>query len=804
MFLMFSALMAGRVAVAQTEYADQPLGYHLGRHIALQGTHIPVSLDVAGPRSASRWAAVWDQNTANVEWDSIYGADSIQFLQWSIAMQFGGFRISWLTASGSGADVVYGAIARKDGKLRVVRRDLNLASLDAELADLNQEGYRPICMSAYGDAASPRFALVFEDNPDNVRWGYVDGETSSEYELQAEALTNKCWSRLSFLTRSPWGRFYAFFEDDDAGQWLAKHDLDVAEYSSFVSQAHGQGLRRARIDMTGTGANARFSVICNDRNPEPLQFTATGTMIPALQPVDEVMTDGDGGWMRDYNIRQASVAIVRKGRLVFARAYTLGTSAQPLTVPQTRFRMASLTKTINSFGLFRMLESRTDLNLDTKIADLVAPSSPSFLFVDERAKNITLRHLLNHTSGYDDFWGAAADRMTNANLSLRQRSLTSNPGASVKYSNGAYQLLSAGLQAATATDYRQYIESQLLAPAGVSGTHWMQQQPALGDARFQESHWNDAQRRTENNPLSRRLRVRRSQHANNDYINEAHHLGSMELDAAGGLVMSSIEYARVVAAAMDDSIQGGLLSTASKAALRQEALMERGAGFESVRDLVINGQTVFANGAPIRDYNKGGEWHSTKTTLRQLSSDVTLVLCTTGPEPLPSTAMIERFVFLPESAWSTTDLFPTFGYASFPRASGVTANAFGAGCDGAPDLELHSVSPQGDQVTMRASNAGLGSVGVGIIGGSSSSASGQPLPTSLAPLGAPGCLLLVSADLTTMLIGSLSGDMSLTMSLPAAPGLLNYNLYTQFAIFDPAANAFGWKFTNGLDVAVVR
>ena len=105
-------------------------------------------------------------------------------------------------------------------------------------------------------------------------------------------------------------------------------------------------------------------------------------------------------------------------------------------------------------------------------------------------------------------------------------------------------------------------------------------------------------------------------------------------------------------------------------------------------------------------------------------------------------------------------------------------------------------------MTISALGAGWGSLGITILGFSTTTWSGQALPIPLAAFGAPGCLQLVAADATGMATGNLSGNIDLTFALPQNHGMLAYNLYAQFAIADPTANALGFVFTNGVDIQV--
>jgi CubicO group peptidase (beta-lactamase class C family) len=143
---------------------------------------------------------------------------------------------------------------------------------------------------------------------------------------------------------------------------------------------------------------------------------------------------------------------------VYARGYTLAEPDWPVVQPTTRFRLASNSKTVTALAAYQMLEAGT-LHLDEKVQDILqlktpsggAPSASSFA-------SITVRHLLEHTSGLnaDGFRNSVAVRdafiaaghpntlpVSNAETESYVASLAmvSSPGTTQAYNNCGYYLL---------------------------------------------------------------------------------------------------------------------------------------------------------------------------------------------------------------------------------------------------------------------------------------------------------------------------------------------------------------------------
>jgi len=89
-------------------------------------------------------------------------------------------------------------------------------------------------------------------------------------------------------------------------------------------------------------------------------------------------------------------------------------------------------------------------------------------------------------------------------------------------------------------------------------------------------------------------------------------------------------------------------------------------------------------------------------------------------------------------------------------------------------------------------------VAVLTIGLSNQSFNGIPLPIDLAAVGAPGCWLLNSVDVTAA--GAVLANQALfQLPLPATPAIVGVRLWSQGAAFDPSRNAFGMVVSNGIE-----
>ena len=85
-----------------------------------------------------------------------------------------------------------------------------------------------------------------------------------------------------------------------------------------------------------------------------------------------------------------------------------------------------------------------------------------------------------------------------------------------------------------------------------------------------------------------------------------------------------------------------------------------------------------------------------------------------------------------------------------------------------------------------------------LLGASDSIWFGGTLPYSLANLGAPGCSLLASTEISAGFMTNGSGSANLDLAFPNQPSLLGSRLFTQYVVVDPTTNALGLAFTNAV------
>ena len=174
------------------------------------------------------------------------------------------------------------------------------------------------------------------------------------------------------------------------------------------------------------------------------------------------------------------LGVIRDGKLIYARGYGLANLEYnlPLT-PKSVLNIASVSKQFTAASIL-LLAQRGALSLDDDIRKYV-PEIPAY-----NAEPITIRHLLNHTSGIRDWYDLMNLASPIGDLSVgrpiedadmlaviaRQKETNFPPGSEYSYSNSGYSLLSVIVKRTSGKTLREFAEANIFAPLGMSHTHF--------------------------------------------------------------------------------------------------------------------------------------------------------------------------------------------------------------------------------------------------------------------------------------------------------------------------------------------
>lgn len=164
-----------------------------------------------------------------------------------------------------------------------------------------------------------------------------------------------------------------------------------------------------------------------------------------------------------------AVLVAREGEILLDQGY--GLADREWRIPNdgdTKFRLGSLSKQFTAVAVM-LLNERGLVDLDAPVKRYL-PDAPATWDA------VTVRHLLNHTSGvpnftaFSDFAAQKTLPATPASLIARfsGRPLDFQPGEGFAYSNSGYVLLSAIIEAASGQSYADFVNDNLFQPLGMA------------------------------------------------------------------------------------------------------------------------------------------------------------------------------------------------------------------------------------------------------------------------------------------------------------------------------------------------
>lgn len=267
-------------------------------------------------------------------------------------------------------------------------------------------------------------------------------------------------------------------------------------------------------------------------------------------PATERMERTIERWMRRYNIRGASLAVMKDEHLIYCKGFGWADKeGEREAEAGDIYRIASASKLITAVGIMKLIDDGL-LTLDTKVFGPDGVLNHFTEFRDKRAQNITVRHLLNHTSGFSRSRGdlmfritdvmqweemdttPTADELIAVQLSLRMRCA---PGGSAQYSNVGYLVLSRVIEQLSGMEYEEYLQTNVLWPAGCYDMHIARN---LYEERYpgEVKYYGHDDERIESYDGSGRM-----------YLREYGGNNIRGLQGAGAWVASSVELMRLVA-----------------------------------------------------------------------------------------------------------------------------------------------------------------------------------------------------------------------------------------------------------------
>lgn len=223
--------------------------------------------------------------------------------------------------------------------------------------------------------------------------------------------------------------------------------------------------------------NAETKVVKSVEN-----LTNSDSDAKGLEVIDNAMSK----FVKQQGVVGASVGIVKDGQLIYTKGFGYtDEESQSVVQPYHLFRIGSVSKLITAVAIMKMQEDGM-LKLDDKVFGPEGIlNGPIYRDVaDQRTYDITIRHLLDHTSGWSKrTYGdpmfiplkiaeemnapAPADLNTIIRFVL-SKPVPYQPGKYYDYSNLGYCVLGKVIEQISDMPYEEYVRREILYPLGIT------------------------------------------------------------------------------------------------------------------------------------------------------------------------------------------------------------------------------------------------------------------------------------------------------------------------------------------------
>lgn len=166
-----------------------------------------------------------------------------------------------------------------------------------------------------------------------------------------------------------------------------------------------------------------------------------------------------------------SVLIAQNGNILISKGYGMANYELDVpNTPQTKFRIASITKQFTAMAIVQLQEKNL-LNVNDSIIKHI-PDYP------ETGKQITIHHLLTHTSGIPNFTSfpdyeqtmMIASSVETTIAKFKDKPLEFTPGEKYSYCNSGYILLGYIIEKISGKLYETYLQENIFQPLEMKNT----------------------------------------------------------------------------------------------------------------------------------------------------------------------------------------------------------------------------------------------------------------------------------------------------------------------------------------------
>lgn len=232
--------------------------------------------------------------------------------------------------------------------------------------------------------------------------------------------------------------------------------------------------------LAGCGGGGGSSPPPADVVLPPVTTLATGVTQTAKPEVDQYIQ----GQLIEQRIPGITLVVVQDGKVIYGRGYGYAEreTARPVK-PEDRFEIGSISKSFAATAIMLLVEEGK-VTLDDKLDKFLGP-------VPVQWNGITIRHLLNHTSGLPEYPDESIFKDIFANKIIGEEEMLARfkayapswePGTKYRYCNVGYDILGIVVRRVSGKGYFDFLKERVFTPLGMTSARLVAPKPARAES----------------------------------------------------------------------------------------------------------------------------------------------------------------------------------------------------------------------------------------------------------------------------------------------------------------------------------
>ena len=492
--------------------------------------------------TSTQFAALWDDQPGPGQ-AAIHDATEDAAMDQDNLLNDNHFQPVWTSIYTQGGAVRYAVIWEEGPSNRILLLGRSYSQLVADKALYEANGYYLYHISATTVGANEIYATVWEKAGLHAAQIWKVRMNGQEYQTQFNTATAAGYRLVSVFGYTLAGvqQYAAVWRKVGGDTWWAYGSLSSANYQTETENAYYQGYRTEFVSAYSVNGVPQFNTV----------WSRNGGWSGSNRDLFE---KGIQKYMTDTDTAGVSLAVMRNGRLVYAKGFGYADQANNQWAgPLNRFRIASVSKPITATGILKLVEANKFKLTDTVFGNgAVLGTQYGNGTYSTWEKAIQVQHLLSHTTGWtsespmwDNSYGTDHERIMDWTLDSNNPLYA--PGTHYQYLNLDYHTLGRIIEKFSGKSYETYIKDSVLAPCGITGMELGNQTLAGRKAREVVYYAPDG-----GNPYTE--------------------ISPKRMDANGGWIATSIDLLQFLRRIDDESFPSDILSTTSRAAMRNYVL----------------------------------------------------------------------------------------------------------------------------------------------------------------------------------------------------------------------------------------